>query len=62
MFRNGRNLHIYVNDSRVGDGVRWNADRKKAWKMNGGKVVKRISMDDATAIANRCGLVLEESL
>jgi hypothetical protein len=30
--------------------------------MNGGKVVKRISMDDATAIANQCGLVLEESL
>jgi hypothetical protein len=75
MFRNGQRngrgkyqltdgrveIYRYVNDSRVGDGVRWSADRKKAWKMNGGKVVKRISMDDATAIANRCGPVLEDS-
>ena len=75
MFRNGmRNgrgkyqltdgrveIYRYVNDNRVGDGVRWSSDRKKAWKMNGGKVVKRISMEDATAIANRCGPVLEES-
>ena len=51
----------YVNDSRVGDGARWSADRKKARKMNVGKVVKRISMDDATAISNRCGPVLEDS-
>lgn len=75
MFRNGmRNgrgkyqltdgrveIYRYVNDNRVGDGVRWSSDRKKAWKMNGGKVVKRISMEDATAIANRSGPVLEES-
>lgn len=75
MFRNGmRNgrgkyqltdgrveIYRYVNDNRVGDGVRWSSDREKAWKMNGGKVVKRISMEDATAIANRCGPVLEES-
>ncbi|KAL3780732.1 hypothetical protein HJC23_001014 [Cyclotella cryptica] len=74
MFRNGmRNgrgkyqltdgrveIYRYVNDSRVGDGVRWSADRKKAWKMNDGKA-KRITMEEAIAIANRCGPVLEDS-
>lgn len=74
MFRNGmRNgrgkyqltdgrveIYRYVNDSRVGDGVRWSADRKKAWKMNDSKA-KRITLEEATAIANRCGPVLEDS-
>ncbi|KAL7483305.1 hypothetical protein ACHAW6_008958 [Cyclotella cf. meneghiniana] len=74
MFRNGmRNgrgkyqltdgrveIYRYVNDSRVGDGVRWSADRKKAWKMNDNKA-KRITLEEATAIANRCGPVLEDS-
>lgn len=54
-------IYRYVNDKRAGDGVRWSADRKKAWKMNDGKAVKRISTEEATAIANRCGPVLEDS-
>jgi len=75
MFRNGKRngrgkyqltdgrveIYRYVNDSRVGDGVRWSANRKKAWRMNNGKVTKKVSMEDATLIAKRCGLVVEES-
>eukprot|EP00571_Detonula_confervacea_P016406 CAMPEP_0172303248 /NCGR_PEP_ID=MMETSP1058-20130122/4810_1 /TAXON_ID=83371 /ORGANISM="Detonula confervacea, Strain CCMP 353" /LENGTH=753 /DNA_ID=CAMNT_0013013989 /DNA_START=281 /DNA_END=2542 /DNA_ORIENTATION=- len=75
MFRNGKRngrgkyqltdgrveIYRYVNDSRVGDGVRWSANRKKAWRMNDGKVTKRVSIEDAAAIAKRCGPVVEES-
>ena len=59
MFRNGKRngrgkyqltdgrveIYRYVNDARVGDGVRWSANRKKAWRMNEGKVTKRVSID-----------------
>ncbi|KAL9180044.1 hypothetical protein ACHAXT_008014 [Thalassiosira profunda] len=54
-------IYRYVNDARSGDGVRWSANRKKAWRMNDGKVVKRVSIEEAAAIANRCGPVVEES-
>mmetsp|Transcript_29922 Transcript_29922/g.67539 ORF Transcript_29922/g.67539 Transcript_29922/m.67539 type:complete len:593 (-) Transcript_29922:41-1819(-) len=54
-------VYRYFNDSRVGDGVRWSANRKKAWKMNDGKVTKRVSLDEAAAIAKRAGPLLEET-
>ncbi|KAL7494024.1 hypothetical protein ACHAWT_002793 [Skeletonema menzelii] len=73
MFRNGKRngrgkyqltdgkveIYRYVNDCRKGDGVRWSSNRKKAWKMNGGKAIKRISMEEAAQIANRCGPQVE---
>ena len=75
MFRNGKRngrgkyqltdgrieIYRYFNDTRVGDGVRWSANRKKAWRMIDGKVGKAISMEEAVGIANRCGPVVEES-
>lgn len=75
MFRNGKRngrgkyqltdgrveIYRYVNDSRVGDGVRWSKCRKKAWRMNDGKVTKRVSIEEAAAIAKRCGPLVEES-
>eukprot|EP00581_Thalassiosira_minuscula_P013119 CAMPEP_0183729268 /NCGR_PEP_ID=MMETSP0737-20130205/29989_1 /TAXON_ID=385413 /ORGANISM="Thalassiosira miniscula, Strain CCMP1093" /LENGTH=798 /DNA_ID=CAMNT_0025961415 /DNA_START=56 /DNA_END=2452 /DNA_ORIENTATION=+ len=75
MFRNGKRngrgkyqltdgrveIYRYVNDSRVGDGVRWSANRKKAWRMNDGKVTKRVSIEEAAAIAKRCGPLVEDS-
>ncbi|KAL7544092.1 hypothetical protein ACHAXR_013542 [Thalassiosira sp. AJA248-18] len=75
MFRNGKRngrgkyqltdgrveIYRYVNDARVGDGVRWSANRKKAWRMNDGKVTKRVSIDEAAAIAKRCGPLVEET-
>jgi hypothetical protein len=54
-------IYRYVNDCRKGDGVRWSSNRKKAWRMNGGKAIKRISMEDAAQIANRCGPQVESS-
>ena len=54
-------IYRYVNDCRVGDGVRWSSNRKKAWRMNGGKAIKRISMEEAAQIANRCGPQIEAS-
>jgi hypothetical protein len=73
MFRNGKRngrgkyqltdgrveIYRYVNDSRVGDGVRWSADRKKAWRMINGKVNKRVTTEEAVGIANRCGPVID---
>ena len=75
MFRNGKRngrgkyqltdgrveIYRYVNDSRAGDGVRWSANRKKAWRMVDGKVKNKVSMEEATGIANKCGPVVEES-
>mmetsp|Transcript_27843 Transcript_27843/g.42984 ORF Transcript_27843/g.42984 Transcript_27843/m.42984 type:complete len:698 (+) Transcript_27843:57-2150(+) len=75
MFRNGKRngrgkyqltdgkveIYRYVNDCRKGDGVRWSANRKKAWRMNGGKAIKRVSMEEAAQIANRCGPQVEAS-
>ena len=52
-------IYRYVDDCRVGDGVRWSSNRKKAWKMNGGKAIKRVSMEEAAQIANRCGPQVE---
>ena len=57
----GPSTYRYVNDSRVGDGVRWSANRKKAWRMNDGKITKRVSTEEAAAIAKRCGPLVEES-
>ena len=75
MFRNGKRngrgkyqltdgrveIYRYVNDSRVGDGVRWSANRKKAWRMNDGKSIKKVSPEVAAGIAKRCGPLVEES-
>lgn len=75
MFRNGKRngrgkyqltdgrieVYRYVNDNRAGDGVRWSSNRKKAWKMNGGKAIKRVSLEEAAQIANRCGPQIEAS-
>lgn len=74
MFRNGKRngrgkyqltdgrveIYRYVNDARVGSGVRWSSNRKKAWRIEG-KVTKRVSIDEAAAIAKRCGPLVEES-
>lgn len=52
-------IYRYVNDCRKGDGVRWSSNRKKAWRMNGGKAIKRVSLEEAAQIANRCGPQIE---
>ena len=42
------------NDARVGEGVRWSANRKKAWRLLDGKVKGRISLQMAAQIMAQC--------
>mmetsp|Transcript_10544 Transcript_10544/g.15509 ORF Transcript_10544/g.15509 Transcript_10544/m.15509 type:complete len:315 (+) Transcript_10544:113-1057(+) len=44
----------YENDLRVGEGVRWSENRKRAWRLLGGKVQNRITLQAATEISQRC--------
>ncbi|KAL3766693.1 hypothetical protein ACHAW5_006951 [Stephanodiscus triporus] len=53
-------IYRYVNDCRVGSGVRWSANRKKAWLMIEGKAIKRVTSSEALAIAKDCGPIVEE--
>lgn len=51
--RNDGSLDIYNynNDVRIDPGVRWSANRKKAWRLsNGGKALKPITIDQAINI------------
>ena len=41
----------YTMNSRVGDGARWSADRKKAWRLVAGEPVEEISLERAAKIA-----------
>ena len=43
-------VYLYENDKRVGEGVRWSANRKKAWKLVDGKQKGRIKKDQVAAI------------
>ena len=47
-------IYRYENDMRVGEGVRWSTDRKKAWRLMDGKVKGKISLQVASEIAQRC--------
>ena len=61
-FIDGRvEIYCYVNDNRVGSGVRWSDNRKKAWLMNGGKAIRRVTLTEAIAIAKTCGPIVQES-
>jgi hypothetical protein len=49
-------VYMYEEDKRVSEyGVRWNAKRTKAWKLEGKKKVSRISLDDASDLAKALG-------
>jgi hypothetical protein len=45
----------YVNDIRAGEGVRYSADRKKAWKLEGSKVKGKISLEKAQKMVEALG-------
>lgn len=47
-------IYRYESDGRIGEGVRWSANRKKAWRLVDGKVKGRVSLQAATDIAQRC--------
>jgi len=46
----------YKEDKRVGEGVRYSKNRRRSWKliMNGQKQGKRVSLEEAHVIAERC--------
>ncbi len=48
----------YQEDKRVGEGVRWTTDRKKAFRLVRGTKKEELSLDEAYATAERLGLSL----
>ena len=48
-------IYRYDNDVRVGDGVRWSANRKRAWRLIDGKVKGKLSLVVATQLVTLCG-------
>ena len=45
----------YTMNSRVGDGARWSADRKKAWRLVAGEPVEEISLERAAKMSDENG-------
>lgn len=52
-------VSLYQSDKRVGEGVRWNADRSRAFRLIRGMKKEEISMDEAYRTAESLGLFLE---
>ena len=50
----------YLEDKRVGDGVRWSANRLKAFKLTRGTKKETLSLDEAYTTAERLGFNLEK--
>ena len=51
----------YQEDKRVGEGVRWNANRLKAFRLIRGTKKEELSLDEAYTTSERLGLSLEKS-
>ena len=45
----------YKADADVGEAAKWSADRQAAWRLQDGKVVEQISLEEAREIAARVG-------
>jgi hypothetical protein len=41
---------VFKHDVRFGVGVRWSPDRTRAWMMQDGKVIKKITVQEAIAL------------
>mmetsp|Transcript_16930 Transcript_16930/g.33794 ORF Transcript_16930/g.33794 Transcript_16930/m.33794 type:complete len:175 (+) Transcript_16930:22-546(+) len=55
-------IYRYVDDKRVGDGVRWSKDRKKTWRLDSkGRKKEKVALEEAMRIADRCGPVVDYS-
>ena len=60
-FRDGMNeTCVHRNDRPVGSGVRWSADRAKAWRLLDGQVQAELSVDEAGELEERVGATLFE--
>lgn len=49
-------ISMYSSDYRVGEGVRWSKDRRRAFRLIRGNVQEEISLNEAGRIANKLGL------
>ena len=47
-------------DARVGEGVRWSVDRKRAWRLQAGEPVEEISLEEGAAVVRRLQLAVPE--
>lgn len=54
-------IYRYENNVRLDPGVRWSTDRTKAWKLEGGRVKKSISIAEAVSIGYECEGAMERS-
>lgn len=52
----------YVNGVAIGEGVRWNVTRDEAWKLVDGEQASTISLEAATEIATKLGVITTPSL
>ena len=50
----------YVRGEPVGEGVRWSADRRRAYRLEAGKKVEKVSLDEAANIRDRLREGMEE--
>lgn len=48
----------YFAGADVGEGARWSADRKRAYRLRGGKVEEEISLEEAARIAGALGIAV----
>ena len=48
----------YFAGADVGEGVRWSADRKRAYRLRGGKVEEEITLEEAARIAGALGMAV----
>ena len=46
-------ISLYVNDKRIGCGVRWNIDRSKTYLLNDSELVNEITIQQADKILKR---------
>jgi len=48
----------YFAGTDVGEGARWTADRKRAYRLRGGKVEEEITLEEAARIAGALGIAV----
>ena len=48
----------YFAGTDVGEGARWSADRKRAYRLRGGKVEEEITLEEAARIAGGLGIAV----
>jgi len=53
-------IYRYENNVRTDPGVRWSADRTKAWRLEGGRIKRSITIAEAVSIGYQCEGAMED--